>query len=299
MTNAFQFTVTDGWTELRLLGTAGSVPIDLWAIEAPERALAGVDLIQRLIASNNAISEADVAFIEHAAIAALSAREADQIGLPPAAGVIAELRFDGFITSPTFRVHLGWKRPNGQSIVGASRTGAWLMFGGAWHRLPDALFAIAEAVDRVGSAGDAISDRLASMATLREVLPVAQANGTANAQGLAGTLRIAVAYSFSLDLHGDGSDVRLVPILHHAAGEDDALLLDPQQQAAFGDDQFNRFSAVRSVYTLPGNTFVVLAPPLRRALEVVRSAQSAPTARRRALFRSPRAFLRDTLGGRR
>jgi hypothetical protein len=296
MTSAFQFSVAQDWTELRLPGKSGFIPVDFWAIEAPEGALVGVDLVQRLIASNSAIAEGDVALIEHAAIAALSVREANQIGLPPLAAVVAEIRFLGLITSPNFSVHLTWKRPNGQNIVGAKQTGAWLLFGGARYRLPDALFAIGEAVNQVAAAGDIIGDRLTAIATLREVLPPAQADGTAHPQGLAGTLRIAVADSFSLDLKGDGADAMLVPILHRTGGDADSPMLDPQQQAAFGEDQFNRFSSARSVYTLHGNTYVILAPPLRRALDVVRSAQTAPLATKRSLFRSPRAFLRDVLG---
>ena len=295
MSNPFQFSVTIDSVELRISsGTGGFLPVDLWAIDAPEAALAGVDVVQRLVAANSAITADEVVLIEHSAVAALSLREADRLGLPILADVVAEVNFEGLITSPAFRVRISWMRPNGQNIVGVERTGAFLRFGGAWRRLPDALFAVAEAIDKVDASGGEVADRLTAIASLREALPVAQADGIANPHGLVGSLTIAVADSFSLDLKEEGGDAKLVPILHRTGS--DSSMLEPAQQSAFADDQFNRFSTARPVYTLSGNTYVVLAPPLRRALEVVRSAQSSPLAIKRALIRSPRTFLRDALG---
>lgn len=297
MTGPFTFAVAPAATEIRLPGKNGFIAFDLWAIEAPDPALGGVDLIQRLVAADSAIAGDDVALIGHAAIAALSAREAGLLGLPPLADAVAEIGTDGrLITAPSFRIRLAWKRPNGQVIVGAERTGAWLRIADAWRRIPDTLFAIAEAVDKVNAAGTGTADRLAAMATLREVLPAAQADGAVTADGLVGTLTIVVADAFSLDLKGEGNDAKLVPVLHRANAETDDNLLNPALQTAFGEDQFNQRSTVRPVYTLPGNTWVVLSPPLRRALAVVRETQSAPLATKRALLRAPRAFLREVLG---
>ena len=297
MSNPFQFSVTIDSVELRLSrGAGGFLPIDLWAVDGPEAALVGVDVVQRLIAANSAITADEVVLIEHSAVAALSVREADRLGLPALADVVAEVKFEGLVTSPAFSVRISWKRPNGQNISGVERTGAFLRFGGAWRRLPDALFAVAEAIDKVDTSGGDVTDRLTAIAGLREALPVAQAEGITNLHGLVGSLTIAVADSFSLDLKGERGDAKLVPILHRTGSDFDSPMLEPAQQSAFGDDQFNRFSTARPVYTLSGNTYVVLAPPLRRALEVVRSAQSSPLATKRALIRSPRTFLRDALG---
>src|SRR5208282_1319698 len=104
------------------------------------------------------------------------------------------------------------KRPNGQNIVGAERTGAWLRLGGPWRRLADALFAVSEAVGQVAAADADTGKRLEAISALREALPTAEADGSARPHGLAGTLTIEVASSFSLDLTGDGPDAKLVPI---------------------------------------------------------------------------------------
>jgi hypothetical protein len=72
--------------------------------------------------------------------------------------------------------------------------------------------------------------------------------------------------------------------------------LTPDQKADFTKRRFGAYSDVRSAYSLGGGSYVVLTPPLRRALTEVRKAQSGPISRRRALFASPRAFLQAAFG---
>lgn len=297
MSYRFEYQVTPDATELRILGLHGSLPTDSWSIEAPPSLLPGVDLAQRLIAAGAAISEDDTVFIEHGAASALSVSEAKRLGLPPISDVVAHLETTGIITRPDFRVKLSWRRVSGQPVVGAKRTGAWLRIGESWWRLPDALFGIAEEVDRLAAIpeGD-LGERLKSIATLREVLPAAISSASVDTTGLIGEMSIAVADAFSLDLVGAGNDAKLEPILHRAGGDPEELLLPADEQLAFGRDQFNRFGTARPVYALGKGKYLVLSPPLRKALAEVRRVQSSPIATKRTLLASPRAFLRDALG---
>src|SRR5690349_4589699 len=121
MSYEFEFSVTPEATELRLKGPNGSTPTDSWAIEAPPALLAGVDLVQRLVASGAAIAVEDVLYIEHRAVAGLSATEAKSLGLSPVADVIVQLETTGVITRPDFRVKLQWRRLTGQPVMSASR----------------------------------------------------------------------------------------------------------------------------------------------------------------------------------
>ncbi len=105
-------------------------------------------------------------------------------------------------------------------------------------------------------------------------------------------MTIAVADAFSLDMEGD----QLVPILHGSRKGNEGPLLAPDRQAEFAHRHFGAFANVRSAYGIGGGYYVVLTPPLRKALTEVRKAQAAPVARRRALFASPRAFLQTALG---
>ncbi|WP_288586488.1 DEAD/DEAH box helicase [uncultured Methylobacterium sp.] len=164
-------------------------------------------------------------------------------------------------------------------------------------RLPELLFDLAEVVDVLNQVEPAdAGGRLAALAALREVLPAGAAAGLAEATGLVGQMTIAVADAFSLDLKGEGPGAVLVPVLHRAQGEPDAPLLPPEQQAVFGEKQFNGFSDARAVYTLGQHWYVVLQPPLRRALSEVRRLNSASPAARRAFLANPRAYLREALG---
>jgi hypothetical protein len=297
MSRRFEYRVTPAATELRISGPRGNIPTDLWSIEAQSSLLPGVDLAQRLIAAGAAISEDDTVFIEHRAASALSASEAKSLDLPPLADVVAHLETTGIITRPDFRVKLSWRRVGGQPVVGAKRTGAWLRVGDGWQRLPDALFEIAEGVDRLNALPDGdLGERLKSIASLREVLPAAALSASVETTGLIGEITIAVADAFSLDLVGTGNDAKLEPILHRAGGNPEDLLLPADEQIAFGRDQFNRFGTARPVYALGNGKYLVLSPPLRKALAEVRRVQSSPMATKRALLGSPRAFLREALG---
>lgn len=297
MSYQFGYHITAEATEIRLSGSGGPLPTDIWAIEAPAALLSGVDLTQRLIAAGAAIAVEDAVYVEHRAISGLSAVEAKSLGLPAFADAIIQLETTGVITRPDFRVKLQWRRRTGQPVMSAARTGAWLRVGQAWYRVPDALFEIANQVDHInGLTDDDSSERLRSIASLREVLPSAISSALAETTGLIGQIDIAVADAFSLDLVESAGDAKLEPILHRTGGDADDLLLAPDEQTSFGRDQFNKFSAVRPVYSLGRGKYVVLSPTLRRALAEVRRVQSAPIATKRALLASPRAFLREALG---
>lgn len=296
MTDRFDFHPNAGETEIRLLSGANPLATDSWAVEASDALLPGVDLIQRLIAAGAAIADEQSVLIEHSAMAGLSAKEASALGLPTLAPVVAHIKTRGAFARPEFRAELEWRRPTGQPVVGAQRVGAFLRIGNDWWRLPDALYAIAEAVDALNGAGSDEAARYTALEALREAIPPAEAEGSAHASGLAGSMTIAVADAFSLDLKGEGQATKLVPILHRAGGDADSPLLAPEDQQRFGEDQFNRFGSAKSVYALGKASYVVLAPVLRRALDVVRRTQSASPAAKRALMASPRAALRDSLG---
>lgn len=295
--SAFAFTPGPRETEFRLLDARGApLSVDMWALEAPAALLTGVDLLKRLEAAGAAIAAEAAMLVDNAAVAGLSAREAAPLGLPALATAVAHVATRGVITRADFGAELEWRRPTGQPIVGAARTGAFLLFGGGWSRLPDALFAVAEAVDALNAAGADEAARYAALAALREALPPAEASGEAQASGLAASMTIAVADAFSLDLEGEGEKTRLVPVLHRAGGDPDEPLLPEAAQTAFGGKHFNAFGTARPVYALGAGTYVVLTGPVRRALDVVRRTQSKPLAAKRALMSSPRALLREALG---
>lgn len=293
----FEHQITDAGTEVRLVGPSGAYPADSWAVVAPRHLIPGVDLAERLVAAGGAITGDDVLLIDHATIAGLSAQEAAWLSLPPLAEVRAKVEGRGLIVRPDFAATLEWQRFTGQAIVNAQRVGAWLRIGEQWRRLPDSLFRIAEAIHRLNEVpGDDSAGRLAAIAALREILPTATSAGEAESRGILGSLTIVQADAFSLDWQGEGDAARPVPILRRAGQDGEGSVLPPEQQRLFGEDQFFRFGTARPVYTLGGGTFVILSPPLRKALAEVRRVASASLSTRKSLFASPRAFLRSALG---
>ena len=290
----FCFEPTGAAVEIFVEGTDGAVPVERWSLEAPETILAGVDLTNRLLGTDKAIADAHRVLVEHQTIAGFSSREAASIGLPPTTDLIAQIQTSGLVTQPAFVVTLRWLRPNGQAVVGAERVGAFLKIGGDWRRVPEPLFSLAQAVDEINNNAE-VSDsgaRLAALARLKEILPNAAAERLATTSGLLQNMTIAVADAFSLDMEGD----QLVPVLHGVRNSTSDHLLTPDQQIDFAKRRFGAYADVRSAYSLGNGSYVVLTPPLRKALTEVRKAQAAPISRRRALFASPRAFLQAALG---
>ena len=152
-------------------------------------------------------------------MASMRTTEAASLDLPPATEAVAHIRTSGLITRPDFKAELQWRRITGQSIVGAERVGSWLRIGTDWKRLPDALFDIAEAVDRLNRVpADRHEERYSAIAELQEVLPPAKQAGDAVVTGLINEMTIAIADAFSLNLVGDKT-VSRPPMLVLTDGE--------------------------------------------------------------------------------
>ena len=285
-------TPTAAATELRMLDGERLVPVSSWALLGHPC----FDICQSLLLEGHAEEEEDALMVAHAAIARLTASEAAKLDLPPLANLRVVIEGSGVMLRPDFTAVLRWTRPSGQNVMGVKRVGAWLREADSWRRLPEALFAIAEAVDEYDAVptGDE-ARRLQMLTRLREVLPQGAAEGSAEASGLLGTVTILQADALSLETMGEGEAMQLVPVLHRAGGNSVPLL--PEDQArVFGQDQFHRWPTVRPVYSLPGGVYVTLSPSLHKALDVVRKAAAGSTAQRRALLRAPRTAIRAAIG---
>lgn len=279
-------------TALTLRDGTRVIPPDAWALSGhPASALA-----QHLLLNDEATEAEDRLLAQHAAMARLGAAEAGRLGLPPSSSLHAVVEGEGLMMRPGFTVTLRWTRPGGQNVLGVQRIGAWLREPEGWRRLPETLFRLAGAVQAYQSVpGEDEPARLAALAALREALPQAALSGLAEGSGLLGSVTILEADAVSLDAVGEGNALQVVPVLHRA-GRGTEPLLPADRQRQFGHDQFLRWPAVRGVYSLAGGTYVVLAPPLRAALDVVRRIAAAPVAQRREFLREPRAAIQAALG---
>jgi hypothetical protein len=293
MSNKLQFLIspTVSSTELRLIVDGVPLPTAEWLLSGHP----GADICQRWIADGLALEDEALLLVDHGAISRLSAAEALRLGIPPTTSLRAVVEGTGIMVRPEFAVSLRWTRASGQNVLGVSRTGAWLRETEGWRRLPETLFAIAEAVDKHQHATDP-AERLDAVAALTRVLPHAALTGSADAVGLLGSVTVLEADALSFDALGDGDALQVVPVLHQArASSSTEPLLGADRQRAFGS-QFSNWPNARTVYSLPGGVYVTIAPPLRLALEVVRRMATAPPAERRAFLREPRAAIRAAIG---
>lgn len=302
MSTSFRHRIEDTAVVIQLVGPAGPVDWESWALAATEGLLSGVALVKSWEEEGLAVAEGPDAMVDHAAIAAMTAGQARVLGLPPVGDVVAALEARGVMTSPEFHVELRWQRPDGRPIVAPERVGAFLKVGATWYRLPDPLFGIAESVDALAQADAA--GRFRVLRNLQELLPC----GAVRTDGFLSRLRIAYAESVSLDVVGEAHDPIPVPVLHPAAGLDqtDGLddgisadpppLLPPDLQNRFATREFPRFAAARGRYALGDGWYVVTSEPLMRALEVVRKAQSGPASLRRTFIGNPRPWITEALG---
>jgi hypothetical protein len=159
--------------------------------------------------------------------------------------------------------------------------------------------------------------RYAAWSDIQLLLP-AGTHEQIRTKGALGRVQIAYARAFSLDVAGDASDPRIDPVLH-SAGEpapsvegisvedDDSAglqssglqphnLLPPKYADAFSRNIFTRFGTARPTYALGDDWYVVLAPPLQKALDVVRKVQQQTALERRSFISNPRAWLGAELG---
>lgn len=283
-------TPTETGTEFRMMDGGAPVPVSSWPLSRHP----GAEICRRLIVEDKAIEDDEQVLVEHGAVSRLTAEEARRLELPPVTMLRARVEGNGVMLRPDFRASLRWVRASGQPVIGVSRTGAWLREGGAWRRLPETLYALAEAVKAIETGGGDEAEHLRRVARLREALPPAATTGQADASGLLRSATIIEADAFSLSTSGDGDALQLVPVLHRAGTA--APLLPDDLQAEVGQRQFLRWPTARAVYALPDSTYVTVSPPLRRALEVVRRAAAGSPQQRRALLRDPRPAIREAIG---
>jgi hypothetical protein len=73
-------------------------------------------------------------------------------------------------------------------------------------------------------------------------------------------------------------------------------LLPPELQKRFADERFGPSDKTRDAYVLARNTFVILDPDLKVALDVVRKMRKASPEDRRTFLRNPRPAIATALG---
>jgi len=303
-----------------------ALPRAQWPTEAD---CPGSDLLDYLIESDQATATEDGAHLPHACVAALTEDRAARLNLPPAIPHALQVRSLGRLDQPDFSLGLRWMR-FGQLPVMITRTGALATEGNRRFRVPAGLLRVVEAVEAFQQADTADhDDRIGAWMPVQEALSQATGDQIA-ADGYLADLRLFHAASFSLSVdmtadrgvwfdpvlfgrasvsqpapEGFDEDELADPVTAEEAGEslpgrdtlvDEAdALLTPAQQRVFLRDRWERYAETRAGYVVARNTYVMLDPALRTALDTVRRVRAGSDAERRAFLKTPRAALADAL----
>jgi hypothetical protein len=294
------------------LAKATELPIvfDDWTMETPPAALLAVARLMQAWADDESASDGarlvvpdDDGVILHPALAAsLGENEAMSVGLPPTAKLSLAIQSHGLVHTPDFRIDARWTRPNGLPAL-VQVNGARLRYDNRDWRIAEPLWSIMQAANLVNAAEDE-AQRFAALAELRSAIGE-EFQERVHPDGYLERLRLSYAAGFSLDLQPSANGFDFDPVLFGKArlgeAEDGAvldqeadMLLPPIQQAAFAR-RFRQGDGSRRAYLLDDGSLLFLDPGLKRALGIVRKAQSGSAETRRRFASNPRRAINEAL----
>ena len=249
---------------------------------------------------------------------------ADSIGMPPPAPVMVEISFHGgAITSANPYVQVEWKLTTYQAIE-PKRTGLRIDWVSGSGRLQGALYSLIDAIDAFNRvSGSTLEEKVGRWA--RVSAAVRQVNpSSAEVDAFTKSLTVLQAGSFSLDVSALGERVDdFHPVLMQRSkaktlddnapaddldipegetqqptepliDEDASRLLTAEDQGRFLKF-FSEPGPVKQAYALRRQTFILIDPDLRSALEVVKKARAGNRDEKRRFVKNPRAAIATAL----
>ncbi|HNW35632.1 MAG TPA: hypothetical protein PKM25_11910, partial [Candidatus Ozemobacteraceae bacterium] len=223
------------------------------------------------------------------------------LGLPPLMPFLLSIKGRGIITSKDFCFEYSLRHPDTRPVMGFQREGALITVGGRLYLIPQPYLRVIEAMDEFNArTGMETVDRFLIWSELKEILPPEALQDDYLRQ-----IEIFRADSFSLqaELNAQGA-LEIAPVLFRATPSHDDLdpnthsdhvsALPPVCQQVFSN-QFRKSRDVKGNYAVSQGRYCVIAPELKKGLEVVRSMADKPDNVRREFLANPRVFLREHL----
>ncbi|MEO5369166.1 MAG: SNF2-related protein [Magnetococcus sp. DMHC-1] len=287
------------------------IPVVKWSDRAPADQLATLDWIQARLAEELPgivrLENAEAIMLGHDVVANLGTTHARAMGLPDPVPHTLHLESRGAITDAEFRIACVWM-DRGRELHGWQRLGAFLMQGSSQWRIPNPMFDIVEAVDvfrNSKTADDPI--RFAQLARIKDILAAPATENKIGMDGYFRSIRMAHASAFSLRLQDGKDGVTFEPILFTRRLRESSVeengeitetegLLTEADQNVFIKNRFLRYTECRDRYALSDGSYLYIDPDCREALTVVRRMQQADPETRRNFVRTPRLYLKETLG---
>ena len=260
-------------------------------------------------------------------ILSLPALQADILRVPKLVGLSVHVSMRGRIDSSDSILLLTWQDRNSRLIT-PDFHGPFLRVGGDWARLSRPLYEIHVAArDYNNSAGRPFAERLPLWQQFQDRLR-AHLGIDVQADSFVGSLTVYQAGAFGLDIRETSQGTDFLPVLmsrfvEPELGEvddgtdapetdgDDATawtseadqqnneadtLLPPALQDTFVQQALSRHGKIDAAYVIGRNTYLLVDPPMRVALDVVKQMRGAPAEERKAFLKNPRTRIAAALG---
>lgn len=303
----------------RLLGPE-TVPIDGSSFVAGREGIALSFLLCKVEAGEGAFTDAGV-LLPHASVAALPEAIANAMGLPPFGTLSISIAFDGIMTAPGARIRASWYDVEDRRLR-VERQGALVRWGQRRGRLSVPLYALVEAIDAYNSTeGKAAEVRIAGWAPVQAALKQVGRDEVRVEDAFLTSLTVYQAGAVALDVFESPYGLDFLPVLmgrekildsddeaNAPDGLEDREAVPPQRdlvsdallpsylQRRFAHEIFAGEGKSQDAYVLDRNTYLVLDPSLKTALDLIRRKRATPKAERIAFLKNPRSQIDDAIG---
>jgi len=247
--------------------------------------------------------------------ASFTDRVSVELGFPPPAALGLSIALDGRIEDARGLLKLRWTDKRG-SEVRPTRTGLLLQWGEQVGRLSSTLLALVAAVDAYNeTVGRGVEQRVSAWLPVQGALRRIT-GAEVQRDGFLETFTLFQAGAFALDVRETPNGVDFAPVLMSrnrafavqddepndadesvtsgSAGWNEALL-SAEDQRSFVEQAIDRTGAARDAYQVGRNRFVLVDPPLKLALNVLKEKRKGSEQERREFVRNPRAAIAHAL----
>ncbi|MEQ8297412.1 MAG: DEAD/DEAH box helicase [Nitratireductor sp.] len=303
----------------KLIGTA-VVPVEDWPGAAGREGAAARYLLARLDEGEGFARDGGI-LLPHRTIARLPATVAEALGLPALGTLSITLAFEGIMTDPRARIRASWYDADVRKVR-MERDGALARWGAREGRLSGPLYDLTEAIDNYNrTEGAGPETRIGAWASVQAALQRTAGDEVRTDDRFLTSLTVYQAGAVALDVFETPYGPDFLPVVMgrektaslnddapapEGAENDeadpaqrdlvsDALLPEPLQRR-FAREIFAGEEQSRDAYVLDRNTYLVLDPSLKTALDVIRNKRSASKAERIAFLKNPRADIAEAIG---
>lgn len=304
--------------EKRSFGRVNDIPHSSWSAAGLDRE--ALLELESLVDNGAAKSTGQEVWLTLTDAVSITDRISVALRFPPPAALGLSIALDGRIEDARGLLKLRWTDKGG-SEVRPKRTGLLLQWGEQVGRLSSTLFALIGAVDSYNeTVGGDLEQRVSAWLPVQDALKRIT-GAEVQRDGFLQTFTLYQAGAFALDVRETSNGVDFAPVLMsrnqafalqddepNSAAEIEPVsdpsaglggwneaLLSAEDQRSFVEQAINKAGAARDAYQVGRNRFVLVDPPLKLALNVLKEKRKGSEQERREFVRNPRAAIAHAL----